>query len=129
MRDDAKLLDEYPLRASLRLEADEIPPRLDPALLAALAREKTDRSPDLALVAGVAFLGGWLGSEVSRIAVAAAAQVLGVDPLAAAIQTLTSLAMQAAPIVETLTTPAIPLAIAVVAALVIAFEQRRTRPA
>lgn len=129
MSDETRVLDEHRLRYALRLDAEELPPRLDPALIAAAARTRSDRSPDLPLVAGAAFVGGWLAAELSRFAIAAAASVLGVDPLAVAIQALTAVAVQAVPVTQVATSPAIPLAIAVVAALVIAFEQRRIRPA
>jgi hypothetical protein len=131
---DGRPIDEQVLRRALRLDPDEVPPRLDPILIAAAARAgrvplggSDDRSRDLAIVAGVAFVGGWLSSELSRLAVGAITGVLGVDPLAVAIEIVAAAAVRVGPLAEILTSPAIPLAIAVAAALAFASEQRRSR--
>lgn len=124
---DEPPMDEQLVRRALRLEADEVPPRLDPALIAAAARSGRDRSRDVALIAGVAFLGGWLTSELSRVAVGALTSLVRVDPLALAIETVAAGAVRLAPLIEAATSPAIPLAVAVAAMLAFAFEQRRTR--
>lgn len=117
-------IDEQLLRRALRLDADEAPPRLDPTLIAAAARAGRDRSRDIALVGIVAFLGGWLSAEVSRLAIAGLTSIVGVDPLALAIQTVASAAVKVAPLFELATSPAIPLAIGAAAILAFIFEQR-----
>jgi hypothetical protein len=131
---DDERLDEQLLRRALRLETDEVPPRLDAAVIAAAARSgrlvfggSDLRSRDVALVAGVAFLGGWLSSELSRVAIGAVTSLVGVDPLALAIEVIAAGAVRLAPLAEILTAPAIPLAIGAAAMLAFAFEQRRSR--
>lgn len=127
MSDDDRLFDEHSLRRALRLDADELAPRLDAALIASAARAGRERSRDLIIVAGIAFLGGWLFSEVSRAALAALLALTGVDPLALAIQLAAAGAVRLAPLAAMAADPAIPLAIAAAAMLAFAFEQRRIK--
>lgn len=127
MSEDGRFFQESELRRALRLDADELPPRLDPALIASAARAGRERSRDLVIVAGIAFLGGWLFSEVSRVTIGALLSLTGVDPLALAIQLVAAGAVRLAPLAELATDPAIPLAIAAAAMLAFAFEQRRSK--
>ncbi len=61
------LMEEHVLRRSLRLDADEVPPRLDPALIAAAATTSSPSGSGLGLAVVVAFAGGWLWSEIFRV--------------------------------------------------------------
>lgn len=116
------LVDEHLLRRALRLDADEVPPRLDPALIAAAASAPRGRN-DVAVAAVVAFVGGWLWSEVFRAIVAVLAAG-GPDPLAAAIEVTAAVAVRLAPLAEAATHPAIPVAILAAASVAVLFEQR-----
>jgi hypothetical protein len=118
------VLDEHVLRRALRLDADEIPPRLDPLLIAAAASEPRGRSRDLALAMTVAFVGGWIWSEVFRGLVAVVFAAGGIDPLGAAIDLVARVAVSAAPVAEVATHPAVPIAIFAAAVVVAFFEQR-----
>jgi hypothetical protein len=118
------LLDEHILRRALRLDAEEVPPRLDPLLLAAAAGEPHGRSRDLAVAVVVAFVGGWIWSEVFRALIAGVFAVRGIDPLGAAIDLITAVAVRAAPLTDAATHPAVPIAILAAAVLAVLFEQR-----
>lgn len=129
MTDDGRTLDEHRLRAALRLDADEVPPRLDPAAFAAAARAGADRSRDLVPIVALAFVGGWVTSEVSRAVVGTAAGLIGADALEVAIRAITAAAPVVAPIAAVVSGSMVPLALAVAALAVIAFQQRRTQGA
>jgi hypothetical protein len=118
------LLDEHILRRALRLDAEEVPPRLDPLLLAAAASEPRGRSRDLAVAVGVSFVGGWVWSEVFRALVAGFFAAGGIDPLGAAIDLVAAAAVRAAPVADAATHPAVPIAIFTAAVLAVLFEQR-----
>ncbi len=118
------LLDEHVLRRALRLDADEIPQRLDPLLIAAAAGEPRGRSRDLAVAVVVSFLGGWVWSEVFRALVAGFFAARGIDPLGAAIDLVATLAVRIAPVADAATHPAVPIAILTAAVLAVFFEQR-----
>lgn len=120
------LLDEHRLRRALRLDASELPPRLDPALIASAARGDVGRTREMVTLAGITFAAGWASSELARVLVATLAAATGVDPLAVAIGGATAIAVRIAPIAELATAPAIPLAILASLTLAIAFEQRRS---
>lgn len=125
---DEDLFDEMRLRRALRLDAAELPPRIDVAVIAARAR--ADR-PAFALaslvstlVAGVAAAG-----LVGLIAVAfpAVAPALAADLFTTAIETLTQVAILVSALLSVAAQPAVP--IAAIAALAIAilheYAQRR----
>jgi dihydrodipicolinate synthase/N-acetylneuraminate lyase len=127
-RRDEDLFDETRLRRALRLEAAELPPRLDIAAIAARAR--ADRPAFAAaslvstLVAGVAAAG-----LVGLIAVAfpAVAPALASDLFTAAIETVTRIAIPASALLSLAQQPTVP--IAAIAALAVAivheYAQRR----
>lgn len=116
------LMDEHALRRALRLDADEMPPRLDAVLIAAAASAPRRRS-DLALAVAVAFAGGWLWSELFRAIVGALAAG-GLDPLAAAIGLVAAVAVRLAPLAEAAIHPVIPIAILTAAVVAVFFERR-----
>lgn len=124
MSDERELLEEHVLRRSLRLDADEIPPRLDPALIAAVAKAPPRGHSELVLALLVAFGGGWLWSEGLRAAVSAIAATTGVDPLAAAIRVLTSALVAVAPLAQAAMHPVVPIAILTAAVVAVFFERR-----
>lgn len=122
--ENGPMLDEHVLRRSLRLEADEVPPRLDPLLIAAAASEPRGRSRDLTIAVAISFVGGWIWSEVFRALVAGLFAARGIDPLGAVIDLVAALAVRAAPVADAATHPAVPLAILTAAVLAVFFEQR-----
>ena len=125
---DEELFDEMRLRRALRLDAAELPPRIDVAAIAARAR--ADR-PALALASLVStlFAGVAAAGLIGLIAVAfpAVAPALAADLFTAAIETLTQVAIPASALLSAAAQPAVP--IAAIAALAIAilheYAQRR----
>lgn len=124
MNVDEQPMDEHVLRRALRLDADEVPPRLDPALIAAVAKAPARGHNELVLALVVAFTGGWLWSEGIRAAVSGIAATTGVDPLAAAIRLVTSALVAVAPLAEAATHPVVPIAIITAAVVAVFFERR-----
>jgi hypothetical protein len=124
MNDDRQLLDEHVLRRALRLDADEIPLRLDPALIAAAARMPARGHNELVLAILVAFGGGWLWSEAFRAVLSALAATSGLDPLAALIRVVAAVAMLLAPVAEAAAHPVVPIAILTAAMVAVFFEHR-----
>ncbi len=116
------LLDEHVLRRALRLDAEEVPPRLDP-LLIAVAASAPRRTNELAVAVVVSFFGGWIWSEAFRAVVVGVASS-GIDPLAAIIDLAAAVAMRLAPLAEAATHPAVPIAILTAAMVAVFFEQR-----
>lgn len=127
MKNGVDLFDESSLRSSLRLEADEVPPRLDPALIAAAVRATGREKPDLMPVAAVAFVGGWVASQVAGLALAAAGTLIGREGLAIVIDALTVAAVVAAPVGAIVANAALPFLAASAALVFIALDQRRVR--
>lgn len=123
MSDDRLLVDEHVLRRALRLDADEVPSRLDPVLIAAAARLPAQGRNELVIAVLVAFLGGWVWSEGFR-AVAGLAATSGLDPLAGLIRLVAAAAVFLAPVAEAATHPVVPIAILTAAVLAVFFEQR-----
>ncbi len=121
--ENGPLLEEHVLRRALRLDDDEMPARLDAALIASAARASADRGREVALAATVAFVGGWLWSEAFR-AIIGGLSPLAIDPVATAVEIVAALARAAAPIAETATHPGIPIAILAAAVVAVFFEQR-----
>ena len=119
------LIDEHVLRRALRLDADEVPPRLDATRIAARATASSRGQREIALAVVVAFAGGWVWAEALRAAVAAAVAA-GVDPLGGALDLLAAAILWAAPIAAAATQPVVPLAI-LVAAAAAAFSERTRR--
>jgi hypothetical protein len=127
MKDEPGLLEERILRAALRLDADEIPARLDPRLIAAAARAARTPGTDLLAPVALALAGGAILAELSRSALGVAGSAIGPEALRVAIDALTAAARVVVPVAETVTAGAIPFAIAAIAALAIAFDQRRAQ--
>jgi len=131
MRSDRQgedLFDEMRLRRALRLDAAELPPRIDVAAIAERAR--VDRpafalaSLVSALVAGVAAAG-----LVGLIAVAlpAVAPALASDLFTAAIETLARLAIPASAFLSLAQQPTVPVAAIAALAVAIAYEYAQRR--
>ena len=127
-RRDEELFDEIRLRRALRLDAAELPPRIDIAAIAARARD--DRPAFAAaslvstLVAGVAAAG-----LVSLIAIAlpAVAPALASDLFASALETLARVAIPASAFLSLAEQPTVPVAAlaALAVAIVHEYAQRR----
>ncbi len=131
MRSDRRgeeLFDEIRLRRALRLEAAELPPRIDMAAIAARARD--DRPAVAAaslvstLVAGVAAAG-----LVSLIAVTlpAVAPALASDLFASALETLARVAIPGSALLSLAEQPTVPVAALAALAVAIAHEYAQRR--
>ena len=123
MSDDRTLLDEHILRRALRLDADEVPARLDPVLVVAAARAVRPARRQLVAVAAVAFVGGWVWSEALHVALDGVSGL--VDPLGAVIQVATAALIGAGSVADLATSPVIPIAIFTAAMLAALSERRR----
>jgi hypothetical protein len=127
-RRDEDLFDEIRLRRALRLDAAEIPPRIDVAAIAARAR--ADRpafavaSLASALVAVVA-AAGLVG--VVGVALPSVAPALASDLFATAIETITRLAIPASAFVSLAEQPTVPVAAIAALAVAIAYEYAQRR--
>ena len=121
--ENGPLLEEHVLRRALRLDADEMPLRLDAALIAGAARASAGRPRELVLAIVVAFLGGWLWSEAFRAILGSLVPAV-IDPMATAIQIVAAVSIAAVPIVDAATHPVIPIAILTTALVALFFEQR-----
>lgn len=129
-RRDEELFDEIQLRRALRLDAAELPPRIDVAAIAARAR--ADR-PAFALASLVSTLfagvaaAGLLGLVAA--ALPAVAPALASDLFAFGIETFTRLAIPMSALLSLAAQPTIP--VAAIAALAVAivheYAQRRER--
>jgi hypothetical protein len=133
MRSDQQhedLFDETRLRRALRLEAAEMPPRIDVAAIA--ARASAER-PAFAAAALVSTLVAGLAAAalVGLIAVAlpTVAPALASDLFAAAIGMLATIAVPASDLFSLVTQPTVPIALSAALAVAIAHEyaQRRER--
>ena len=124
-RRDDDLFDEMRLRRALRLEAAELPPRLDIAAIAARARAERPAFAAASLAsrvfAGVA-AAGLAGLVVAALPVVAPA--MASDLFTAAIETLTRVAVPATALLSLAEQPTIP--IAALAALAVAIVHEYT---
>ena len=124
-RRDDDLFDEMRLRRALRLEAAELPPRLDIAAIAARARAERPAFAAASLAsrvfAGVA-AAGLAGLVVAALPVVAPA--MASDLFTAAIETLTRVAVPASALLSLAEQPTIP--IAALAALAVAIVHEYT---
>lgn len=128
MSTDPSLLDEHVLRRALRLDSEEMPPRLEPAFIAAAARASRSRvSAGILAASTVAFAAGWLWSEVLRALVGVVLASTGVDPLGLLIDLLYAALVQLAPLAQAAAAPVVPIAIFVAAAMAAFFEHRKGR--
>ena len=127
-RRDEDLFDETRLRRALRLDAAELPRRIDVAAI--VARARADRPAFAAaslvstLVAGVAAAG-----LVGLIAVAFPAVVptLASDVFTAGIETLTRVAVPASALLSLAEQPTVPVAAIAALAVAIAYEYAQRR--
>lgn len=124
MSDDRGLFEESRLRGALRLDAEEIPARLDPRLIAAAARSARPTS-DVFPAAAVAFAAGWVVSETWRAALAALPSIVGEDVFGIAIDAVAAGAVILAPAAAAVASAALPLTVASAALIAIALGQRR----
>jgi len=133
MRNDRReddLFDEVRLRRALRLEAAELPPRMDLATITAQAEAHRPASVFAALLstavagAAAAALAGLVLVALPTIAPAVASEAFD-----AAIQTLARAAVPASAILAAAQQPGIPLAATFALAVAVAYEytQRRDR--
>lgn len=124
------LFDEMRLRRALRLEAAELPPRIDVAAIA--ARAETQRPAFIAaslvstIFAGLAAAGliGLIAAALPTVAPA-----LARDLFAAAIETLAQVAIPVTTVLSLAAQPTVPIALIAALAVAIAHEyaQRRER--
>jgi hypothetical protein len=127
-RRDDDLFDEMRLRRALRLDAAELPPRIEVAAIA--ARAKTDRPAFAAaslasgVVAGVA-AAGLVG--VVGVALPSVAPALASDLFAAAIETVTRVAIPASAFFSLAEQPTVPVAAIAALAVAIAYEYAQRR--
>jgi hypothetical protein len=127
---DADLFDEMRLRRALRLEAAELPTRLDVAAIA--ARAEADRPAFVAASLMSTVVAGLAGAglvSLGAMAVVAVAPALASDLFAAGVQTLAGLAVPASALLSLATQPTVPIATIAALAVAIAYEyaQRRER--
>jgi hypothetical protein len=127
---DAELFDEIRLRRALRLDAAELPPRIDAVAIAAHA--EANRPAFLAaslLSTVVAGLAGAAILALAAMAISAVAPSLASDFFAAGIQTLARVAVPAGALLALAAQPTVPVAALAALAVAIAYEyaQRRER--
>jgi hypothetical protein len=127
---DADLFDEIRLRRALRLEAAELPPRLDVAAIAARAEAARPAFVAASLmstvVAGLAAAGL---VALAAVALPSLAPAVASDLFADGIQTVARLAIPASALLSLAAQPTIPIATIAALAVGIAYElaQRRER--
>jgi hypothetical protein len=125
---DTDLFDEMRLRRALRLEAAELPPRIDVAAIA--ARAEASRPAFLAaslistVVAGLAGA-GLVG--LAAMALSALAPTLASDLFAAGLGTLARLAIPASALLALAAQPTVPIAAIAALAVAIAYEYAQRR--
>jgi len=127
-RRDDDLFDETRLRRALRLEAAELPPRIDVAAIAARARADRPAFAAASLVstlfAGIAAAGlvGLIAAALPAVAPAVAS-----DLYSAAIETLTRAAIPASTLLSLAEQPTVPIAALAALAVAIAYEYAQRR--
>ena len=127
-RRDEDLFDETRLRRALRLDAAELPPRIDVAAIAALAR--TDRpSFAAASLASTLLAGAAAAGLVSLVAAAfpAVGPAVASDVFAAAIEALTRIAVPVSALLSLAEQPTVPVAAIAALAVAIAYEYAQRR--
>jgi hypothetical protein len=122
---DRELLEEHVLRRALRLDAEEIPPRLDPAFIAAAARAPERGQHQVTVAVVVAFVGGWVWAEIFRGLLTGLLAATGFDLVHTVVDLATGVAVRVAPVVESATDPAVPIAILAVAVIALLAERGR----
>ena len=124
MRSDDDLFDEVALRRALRLEASELPPRIQAAAIAARA---SARPPfDLASLASSLFAGLAAAALLAAAAVTISSLLpaLAGDAFDAALSLVASVAVPLEPAVQAMQQPTIPIAALAAIAFAIAYEYR-----
>ena len=127
-RRDDDLFDETRLRRALRLEAAELPPRIDVAAIAARARADRPAFAAASLVstlfAGIAAAGlvGLIAAALPAVAPAVAS-----DLYIAAIETVTRVAIPASAFLSLAEQPTVPIAALAALAVAIAYEYAQRR--
>ena len=127
-RRDEDLFDETRLRRALRLEAAELPPRIDVAAIAARARADRPAFAAASLVstlfAGIAAAGlvGLITAALPAVAPAVAS-----DLYSSAIETLTRVAIPASALLSLAEQPTVPIAALAALAVAIAYEYAQRR--
>jgi hypothetical protein len=120
----ADLLDEMTLRRALRLEADERPPRFDPAAIAAAARQR----PRLAAVSALVALAlSAVGAVAVWSTVAIFVPTLVAGAFDVGLGTLALLAVPASTIAELVQQPVVPLSLLAALTIATAYELRERR--
>ena len=132
MRNDQRddLFDEARLRRALRLEAGELPPRLDVAAIAARASAERPAFAAASLMSTlVAGLAAAALVGLTAVALPMVAPALASDLFAAAIAMLATIAIPASALLSLVTQPTVPIALSAALAVAIAHEyaQRRER--
>ena len=125
-----ELFDEMRLRRALRLEAAEMPPRIDVAAIAARASAERPAFAAASFVSTL-FAGIAVAALAGLVAVAlpAVAPALASNIFATAIQMLGEAAIPASALLSLATQPTVPIALSAALAVAIAYEytQRRER--
>jgi hypothetical protein len=126
-RRDGDLFDEMRLRRALRLDAAELPPRIDVAAIAARAPDRPAFA--LASLVSTLFAGVAAAGLIGLVAVAflAVAPTLASDLFAAAIGTLARVAVPASDLLSLAAQPTIPVATIAALAVAIAYEYAQRR--
>jgi len=127
---DADLFDEMRLRRALRLEAAELPTRLDVAAIA--ARAEAARPAFVAASLGSTVVAGFAAAglvALAAVALPSLAPAVASDLFADGIQTLTRLAIPVSALLSFAAQPTVPVATIAALAVGIAYElaQRRER--
>lgn len=128
MKDDGLGMDERILRHALLLESDEMPPRLDPALIASAARARSARS-DVLPVAIAAVAMGWVLSQLTGTAVGIVVTAVGPGGLGLAIDAVTAAARLLGPATAIASTASLPFLVGAIALIFLAIAQRRAQHA
>lgn len=123
VRPDDDLFDEALLRRALRLEASELPPRLDVAAIAARAE---DRPLGLASLASSLFAGLATAAllAVGAVTIWSLVPALAGDTFATAISLVAWVAVPLEPALRTMQQPTIPIAVLSAVAFAVAYEYR-----
>jgi hypothetical protein len=120
-----ELFDEPDIRRALRLDADEMAPRLDPRVIAAAVRAtRSSTLSTVAIAAAVAFVAGWAWSAVVGQLLGTLVSSSGFDVLGGLIGAADGALVWLAALAQAASAPAIPIAILVLA-LMAAFVERR----
>jgi hypothetical protein len=121
-----RFLDERSLRASLRLDADERPRRLDPARIRAAAEREAPMSAPTMLLGSISVAILSLAGLVVALRVAEFAVTLltSGEVLAAAIMLITLVAARLEAVLALVTQPAVPIAI-LTCLIIAAYYERR----